>query len=82
MASEDAERKMIGQAGSRHGVRAGVGPRKSWQASRFRPIFQPPSKIGFLASEQNDKKNDSDSIGIAEGGARTRDLEVVIYRRR
>jgi hypothetical protein len=34
--------------------------------------------MSFLASEQTTKKNDSSGIGIAEGGARTLDLEVGI----
>jgi hypothetical protein len=34
--------------------------------------------MSFLALEQTAKKNDSSGVGIAEGGARTLDLEVGI----
>jgi hypothetical protein len=34
--------------------------------------------MSFLASEQTKKRNESSGIGIAEGGARTLDLEVGI----
>ena len=62
-----------------HGVRAGVGPQKSWQTPNFGQFFKYLQKE-LSGIRENDKKNDSECIGIAEGGARTRDLEVVIYR--
>ena len=73
---EDVEmgRSGLGTKSVRASVRENLG-----RLQKFRlPIFQPPP-----FSTQRDsakKKNDSECIGIAEGGARTRDLEVVIYR--
>ena len=65
-----------------HDVRARASIRENLGRLRSFMEISNAAKMSFLASNQIAKKDDSECIGIAEGGARTRDLEVVIYRRR
>ena len=53
-----------------------VGPDEILAGFRISSKIPNASKMTFLASEQIAKRNDCECIGIAEGGARTRDLEV------
>ena len=63
-----------------HDIRARASIRENLGRLRNFMRIENAANMSFLASDQIAKKNDSEFIGIAEGGARTRDLEVVIYR--